>query len=73
MAIAVTMTGVTIGSDRMARSSALPGKRPRKMPKAASVPSRVARIMVAMPTTKLFQVALSQRLEVKKSSYQRSE
>ncbi len=73
MAAAVTTTGTTIGSDSTATSTALPRKLPRKMPTAATVPSSVASAAVAMPTTKLFRVASSHLLLVKKSSYQRHE
>ena len=73
IAMATTTTGTTIGVASIATRNALPRKRPRKMPSAASVPSKVARIAVAMPTMKLLRVASSHLLLVKKSSYQRSE
>src|SRR3954470_4565847 len=67
------MTGTIIGEIRSATTTFFKGKLLRTSPSAASVPRGVARIVVATATTKLFCTAESQRGEVKKSSYQRSD
>jgi len=65
--------GTTSGNDNAANGNR--GTRPphRNNPNAASVPSRLASTAVCSPTTTLLRVAVSQRPEVKKSSYHRSD
>ena len=73
MPTAEMMTGTIIGEIRIAMMVALAGKLARARPSAASVPSAVARMVVAMATRKLIFTAPDQRGLKKKSSYHLSE
>ena len=65
------ITGTTMGEISNASTSAWPGKRARQMPSAASVPSTVAASVAELPTMRLFHTDGNQKVEVKKSWYQR--
>jgi hypothetical protein len=66
-------TGTTIGEISTASTSPRSGKLARQRPIAAKVPSTVASDAAIEPRKRLFFSAWSQKGEVKKSSYQRSE
>ncbi len=73
MPTAEMMTGTIMGEIRMAMIVDFDGKLARARPRAASVPSAVARMVVAMATRKLIFTAPVQRGLKKKSSYHLSE
>src|SRR2546427_13227557 len=67
------MIGTTRGARKRPVSNARPGKLPRVMPRAASVPSTVARMAVAKAVSTLTGIPSVHRGFVKSSEYQRND